>query len=196
MIHHAVGLVANRLNQHLKVRLQSPDDLVAVSTLTDHEGKPAAQVRNRLVLFVTDICEETAARSVQPRRTSGDRMAVTAQPVHLNVFFMTCANFDPQNYLEALKVLSHSVQFFQSNQLLNQQNAPEMPPGLEQLNCEINNLAEDTNSHLWGIHGGRYVPSVHYKMRLITIDSDTLIEEQPLVTGVDTDVIPRAGASN
>ena len=184
MIHHAVGLVASRLNQHLKVRLQSPDDLVVVSTLTDHEGKPAAQVRNRLVLFVTDICEETAARSVALRQTAGGRMAVKAAPVHLNVFFMTCANFDPQNYMEALKVLSHSVQFFQSNQLLTQQNAPEMHAGLEQVNCEINNLAEDTNSHLWGIHGGRYVPSVHYKMRLITIDGDAMQDEVPLVTGI------------
>ena len=42
MIHHAVALISARLNQHLRSRLNSPDDLVAVTNLTDHEGKPAA----------------------------------------------------------------------------------------------------------------------------------------------------------
>ena len=192
MIHHAVGLITSRLNQHLKVRLNSPDDLVAATSLTDHEGKPAASARNRMTLFITDIAEETAARGVRPRSSSGGRMAVSADPVHLNIFFMLCANFDPDNYMEALKVLSHSVQFFQSYPMFDQQNAPEMADGLEQISCEINNLAEDTNSHLWGIHGGRYVPSVHYKMRLVTIDSGAIAREEFVIRKPTGEAVPVA----
>ena len=101
MIHHAVGLISSRLNQHLKVRLNSPDDLVALTSLTDHEGKPAAAARNRLVLFVTDIAEESTARGIRASGSRDGRVAVSPDPVHLNVFFMTCANFDP----DKIKVL-------------------------------------------------------------------------------------------
>ena len=195
MIHHAVGLISSRLNQHLRMRLGSPDDMVAVTSLTDHEGKPAAAARNRLALFLTDIAEETTARGLRPRASSGGRIVVGPDPVHLNVFFMLCANFDPDNYMEALKVLSHAVQFFQANQILDRQSAPEMAEGLDQISCEINNLAEDTNSHLWGVHGGRYVPSVHYKMRLISIDSDSVMREDFVIRTTDSTAAPQAEAA-
>ena len=191
MIHHAVGLISTRLNQHLRSRLNSPDDLVAVTNLTDHEGKPAAAARNKVVIFVTDIAEETTARGIRPRISSGGRVPVNPDPVHLNVFFMLAANFDPDNYMEALKILSASVQFFQGTPIFDPQNAPEMPEGLDQISCEINNLSEDTNSHLWGIHGGRYVPSVHYKMRMIAIDSGMITGEDFAISSPDTGAVAK-----
>ncbi len=170
----------------MKGQLNSPDDLVVVTSLTDHEGKPAASARNRLVLFVTDVARESAARSVRVRSGSGGRIAVSPDPIHLNVYFMLAGNFDPDNYGEALKVLSHSVQFFQSNPVFNHRNAPEMAEGLEQLSCEIHNLSHEVSSHLWGVHGGRYVPSIHFKMRMIAIDSGVMEREDFVVRASET----------
>ena len=67
MIDRAVSLVAARLNAHLRARFGVADDLVAVSGLTDAEGKTPADVRNRLAIFVTGITHDTMARGVPGR---------------------------------------------------------------------------------------------------------------------------------
>lgn len=187
VIDRAVSLVADRLNQHARRRFDISDDIVSATTLSDPEGKPVQGARNRLVLFVTNIAQETAARRARPRAGgAGLRIAVSPEPVHLNVFFMIAANFDAENYGEALKVLSVAAQFLQSNPVLDHVAAPEMDARLAQLTFEIDNLDAQTVGQLWGVHGGRYLPSIHYKMRLVTIDGGWLTREDLAITRPET----------
>jgi hypothetical protein len=79
--------------------------------------------------------------------------------------------------LESLKILSHAIQFFQANPIFDRLNAPEMDRAIEQLSLEIENLAADAASQLWGILGSRYLPSVQYRMRTVTIDAGALTAE-------------------
>jgi hypothetical protein len=178
MIDRAVNLVAQRLNAHLRARFGVADDIVAVSGLSDAEGKTPAGVRNRLALFVTGITHDTMSRGVlgRPPIVAG-RLAVSPAPVHLNVHLMLAGCFDPENYLESLKILSHAIQFFQVNPVFDRITAPEMDRSIEQLSFEIENLDVDATSQLWGILGGRYLPSVQYRMRTVTIDAGALTAE-------------------
>jgi hypothetical protein len=178
MIDRAISLVAGRLNAHLRARFGIADDIVAVSGLTDAEGKTPAGVRNRLALFVTNITHDTMSRGVlgRPPIVAG-RAPVNPMPVHLNVHVMLASSFDPENYLESLKILSHAIQFFQVNPVFDRITAPDMDRAIEQLSFEIENLDTDAASQLWGILGGRYLPSVQYKMRTVTIDAGALTAE-------------------
>jgi hypothetical protein len=191
LIDRAISLVAQRLNQHLRGRFGVADDLVAVTALTDAEGKPATAARNRLVLFVTGIAHDPVARGAggRPMAYAG-RMPLGEAPVHLNVDLMLASNFDADNYLEALKILSNAVQFFQATPVFDRLSAPEMDPGLQQLALEIRNLDTDAAGQLWGIIGGRYVPSVLYRMRTIAIDAGALADEAPLVVGAAASAEP------
>ena len=97
MIDRAISLVAGRLNAHLRARFGIADDIVAVSGLTDAEGKTPAGVRNRLALFVTNITHDTMSRGVlgRPPIVAG-RAPVNPMPVHLNVHVMLASSFDPE----------------------------------------------------------------------------------------------------
>ena len=106
-------------------------------------------------------------------------------PVHLNVHLMLAASFDPENYLESLKILSHAVQYFQANPVFDRLNAPDMDRAIEQLTLEIENLGIDAAAQLWGILGGRYLPSVQYRMRTVTIDAGALSHETLAIRGAD-----------
>ncbi len=97
------------------------------------------------------------------------RVAVSPVPVHLNVHLMLAGCYDPENYLESLKILSHAIQFFQVNPVFDRINAPEMDRAIEQLSLEIENLDTDAISQLWGILGGRYLPSVLYRVGLVIL---------------------------
>jgi hypothetical protein len=182
MIDRAVTLVAQRLNNHLRQRFGVSDDLVAVTSLTDAEGKPAAAARNRLVVFVTNITHDPMARSVAPRPVAiAGRTPVNPAPIHLNVDLMLASSFDAENYLESLKILSHAVQFFQANPVFDRLSAPEMDRSLQQLSLEIHNLDLETSAQLWGTLGGRYLPSIQYRMRTIAIDAGALTAEELVI---------------
>jgi Pvc16 N-terminal domain len=195
MIDRAVNLVAQRLNAHLRARFGVADDIVAVSSLTDAEGKTPAGVRNRLALFVTNITHDTMSRGVVGRAPMiAGRVAVSPVPVHLNVHLMLAGCYDPENYLESLKILSHAIQFFQVNPVFDRLTAPDMDRSLEQLSFEIENLDTDAASQLWGILGGRYLPSVQYRMRTVTIDAGALTAEALVIRAPDSRAAAEAGA--
>ncbi|MEL6679934.1 MAG: DUF4255 domain-containing protein [Pseudomonadota bacterium] len=194
MIDAAVSLLVARLDAHLRQRFSSPDSMVVASALTDGEGKPVAAVRNRLALFLTNISQDTVPRQGRvPHVARGEVGATLQPPVHLNIYFMLAAAFDADNYDEGLKVLSSAVEFFQIMPLLTPASAPEMPGGLGQISVEISNLEMETLSQLWGAFGGRYVPSVHYKLRSVAIDGAGLVEERPLVVEPVHALGPRTG---
>ena len=69
-----------------------------------------------------------------------------------------------------------------------------MDRSIEQLSLEIENLDTDAAAQLWGILGGRYLPSVQYRMRTVTIDAGALSHEALVIRGADTRAAAEARA--
>ena len=67
MIDLTLKLIADRLNAHLSALFSVPEELVAVGPLSDAEGKPTAESRNRLTLFVINIAHDTMPRGAGAR---------------------------------------------------------------------------------------------------------------------------------
>ena len=80
------------------------------------------------------------------------------------------------------------MQFFQVHPVFDRLSAPEMDRAIEQLSLEIENLDADGLSQLWGMLGSRYLPSVLYRMRTVTIDAGALTAETLVIRA------PRAAA--
>ncbi|WP_299507536.1 DUF4255 domain-containing protein [uncultured Roseobacter sp.] len=175
----ALGLVAQRLNSHLAARYGVQDDLVSLSPLTDAEGKPAADARNRLVLFLTNIAQDATPRTGASR---GSVQVIQAQAIHLDIYFMLASAYDAETYAEGLKLISAALTYFQANPVMTPRNTPDMPQGLSQLSLDISNLRVEEMGQMWGNLGGRYVPSVMFKMRSVMIDAGVVSEVVPLIT--------------
>ncbi|MGC9419217.1 MAG: DUF4255 domain-containing protein [Rhodovulum sp.] len=188
MIDRALGLVVARLNAHLSARFRVSDDLVTLSPLADAEGKPAAEVRNRLALFLINIAHDATPR--RPLAPAGGGVERT-HPIHLDIYFMLASGHDPDTYGEGLKLMSAALMFFQANPVMTPQTTPEMPEGLSQLSVEISNLRVEELGQLWGNLGGRYVPSVMFKMRSVMIDSAAVTRIVPLIRKPGADSAPR-----
>ena len=186
MIDQALGVVAERLKGHLAARYKMPD-LVKLSPLTDVEGRPAKDAREGLVMFLTNIARDTTPRP--PPIRSGAQIQ-HAQPLHLDVYFMVASAYEPELYQEGLKLLSAVLMYFQTYPVMTRVNAPEMPAGLEQLSIEISNLRVEEMGQMWGNLGGRYVPSVMFKMRSVMIDSGAMTDVVPLITMPGAQVQP------
>lgn len=181
MIDAAIGQVANALNSALQRAFRLSEELVVVSSLYEPDGSLAANVNNKLALFLVNIERDTMpgqrARSVAP----AGRQAQLPAPVSLNLLVMFAASFSAANYAEALKFVASTIAFFQTSPVLHHQNTPDLDPRIDRLALDIENLGTGDLSNLWGICGGRYLPSVLYRMRLITFDAGQLDAQLPVV---------------
>ena len=188
MIAAAIGQIAKELNAALRRQFGDGEDLVVVSALVGSDGAVAPQAVDKLAVFLVNIERETVAgrssRWTGTGSTGGDRVAISAAPVNLNLLVMFAANFNGSNYPEALKLISHTLAFFQGRPVLNHHNTPELASDIERLVLEIEDLNATDLSNLWGVLGGRYLPSVLYRVRLITVDSGTLADQAPRISRV------------
>ncbi|MEO9651745.1 MAG: DUF4255 domain-containing protein [Roseobacter sp.] len=180
MIDQTLKLISTRLNAHLCAVFSVSDDFVSIGPLSDAEGKPTAEARNRLTMFLTNIAQDSVPRSSVSRGALADGKT---PPFHLDIYFMLASGHDPEIYGEGLKLISAALMFFQANPVMNPRTTPEMPAGLSQLSIEIANLKVEEIGQLWGNLGGRYVPSVMFKIRSVMIDADALTSITPLVRG-------------
>ncbi len=183
MIYAAVSQVASELNQYLKRTFDRSEDMVVMSNLVEQDGTVAAHIENKIVVFLTNIEKEKLPNVFpQTRPVTGERSMLGSAPLHLNLSIMFAAYFAGSNYPEALKSISTTVRFFQMNPLFDHQNTPDLDRDIERLSLEIENLDIQQLSNLWGILSTRYLPSIMYKVRMVTIDANAVKAEVPNIT--------------
>lgn len=161
---------------------------MVLSPLTDAEGKPAEAARDRLAMFLTNIVHDTVPRG--PKRIGAGQVNQNP-PLHLDIYFMLASGHDPKVYGEGLKMISAALTFLQAYPVMTPQNTPDMPAGLTQLSIEIGNLRVEELGQLWGNLGGRYAPSVLFKMRSVMIDAGAISAVVPRVSDPSSGTVPR-----
>jgi len=182
MIYASLNHLVNGLNQHLRRVHGMGEDMAVLSPLVGIDGAPAARAEGRLSLSLVNVERETAAHQRKDGVTSlGSVRGTSAPPLHLNLHVLLAANPGGGNYGDFLRHLSSGIGFFQRHPLFDRGNSPDMDPRLEQLVLEPENLRISELSNLWGILGGKYLPSMLYKVRMVTFASD---DPMALVPGI------------
>ncbi|MDY0973396.1 DUF4255 domain-containing protein [Massilia sp. CFBP9012] len=166
MIDRAISQIAAQLNEYLRGLLGTSEDIVVVSNLLGPDGSPAPNVNNRVILFLTSIEKDT----VSQRPPEGRGMAFAgSQPLFLNIYLMVAANFTGANYPESLKFLSLVIGFFHRQPVIDHANSPDLDQRISKLVLDIENTSPQAMSNIWGVLGGRYLPSVLYRVRMVAV---------------------------
>jgi len=190
----ALRLLANELDQGLRRFAVAAEQLVVVSDLVDSSGSAVADALGHVVVSLVGIeREDVMFRAPQGFDAGQDRLGVRQPPVHVSLLVMIAANFSGTHYDEALKLISASIAFFQGKPLFTKANTPDLDPVFEQLSIEIQNLDLTSQSNLWGILGGRYVPSVLYRVRLLAIDAGQLASQERRIEETRVATVAEAG---
>ncbi|GGC76774.1 DUF4255 domain-containing protein [Undibacterium terreum] len=183
MISAALSHLASQLNQQFKNNFQLIEDVVVVSNLVELDGSVAPGANNKLVLTLVNIEKDTMPFRPDPMTRSRDqRQLQYSAPLYLNLYLMMSANFGAGNYAESLKYISHAIGFFQQRPVFDQQNSPGLDARIEKLILDIENLGIPDLNNLWSLLGGRYLPSMFYKLRMITVDAAAITGQLPVVT--------------
>jgi len=182
MINLALQTLAAQLNQHFRRIYDLTEDMVVVSNLMEMDGSVTPNINNRLVVYLTNIEKDSVSARTLNAQEPGERTMQRSAALSFNLFVMMTANFSGNNYAEALKFLSGTISYFQRHPVFTRQSAPDMDSRIEKLVLDIENLSIQDMSNLWGSLGGKYMPSILYRIRMVTFDADEVTGRQPIVT--------------
>jgi len=182
MIYAAVSHISKQLNQFFKRSFDLSEDVVVLSNMMDLGASLAPNIDNKLLVFLVNIEKETVSQR-QANPGSSERSASSYPPVFLNMYVMIAANFSGSNYPEALKFISNTVSYFQRQPVFDHQQSPELDKRINKLTLDIENLNIQDLSSLWGVLSGKYLPSVLYKVRMVSFDSGDITSHVTPVKG-------------
>lgn len=189
MIDTSITVIADRLNQYLKNTFDLAEDVVVVSNILEQDGSLAAHIDNKVVVFLVNIEKDSSVGYQSNARTAGAiRSPSGYPPLRLNLYLMIAASFGGKNYPESLKFISQAISFFQRSPVFDHQTAPELDKRVTKLVLDIENISFRDLSSLWGVLSGKYLPSVLYKMRMLTFDAGDIKRAVPSIRDADGSV--------
>lgn len=99
-------------------------------------------------------------------------------PVEIDLLVLFIAH--NRDYETSLRDLSDVIGFFQANPVFDKEKYPLINASVnnpesktwqlvERLSFSLNNMSYDQQNNLWGMIGAKYMPSVVYRIRMLTI---------------------------
>ena len=188
MLDRTLVFLLDQINGYLGTRYPSNEPHAVLASLANLDGTVPTNIENKLVVTLVNLEREATAAGTGPQlRPENGGFARLSPSLNLNLYLLMSASFG-SNYQEALKLLSAVLGYFQGKPVFTTQNANGFPRGLEKLTLEMVNLDIQSLNHLWGNLGGKYLPSVLYKTRMLTVQEGWVLEQVPSITGTDTTV--------
>lgn len=179
MIHTSLSFITNELNDYLKMRTGSPavDRVFLTSVATEGGGVviPDKSVGVSLINIEEDRVYKDQKTTIINEQGNVEHLN---PEIKLNLYILISANFqnNDQNdssddYVEGLKQLSFIISFFQAKNVFTPENSPSLAsydPNLKKLVVELYSYSFEQLYNFWSVVGTKYLPSVLYKVRMIT----------------------------
>jgi hypothetical protein len=144
-----------------------------VSGTTNNHGSNAD-----IIITLINIEEDRISREPKNYVSRNNSILFKNPPVHLNLVLLFTAVRHEGGYGLGLLDVQQVIQFFQAKYVFNHFNTPDLDPGIEKLVLEMVSYNMEQLQQLWSMLGGKYHPSVTYRMRMITVDS---VSEQAIL---------------
>ena len=181
MIKQAIEFILELMN--LYITPASSDDAVVpgnIALLDAYNDASADLLTNKVVASVINIQQEATLRNLPRKKPgvsdSGDPVAIAqSPPIYLNLYLLFSAN--NTKYEDALFYISEVISFFQIEPSFRPNAFPALVPKypdlqrIEMMTAELYSTTFEELNQIWGVLGGKYVPSALYKLRLIPIQA-------------------------
>ena len=200
MVRTALEFIQEELDAYMVER--DPDNYSAgniseVVSLIHPDGSPGFNDTNHIAIVLAGIEEEQIDSKYLRHRPAENNQLVELQPpviLNLNVLFVAHKTF----YLSALRDISNVIGFFQENPVFDQAHYPNLNARVtdplnkswqlvDRLTMRLHNLTFEQQNNLWASLGTKQMPSVVYKMRLLTIFSTRSKQNAVPITAISGD---------
>ncbi|MEM9835017.1 MAG: DUF4255 domain-containing protein [Bacteroidota bacterium] len=156
------------------------DDQVVIGNIALRTGDetPTPAIDDRIVITLVKTEEEFSLKN-QPnhrRHPVTGNLEMVNPPIFLNLYLLITPNVD--DYGTALTFLSRVISYFQYKRVFDENNLEDIPVGsdfttpLQHYHFSLQMLSPSFEqlNHLWGVAGGKMLPSVLYKLQIQRIE--------------------------
>jgi len=145
----------------------------------------ADPIANRAIISLVNIEEDRVAKQQENYSKTEFGIAYKNPPLYLNVYMLISVNRN--NYAQSLTWLGHILQFFQFQNVFTPITHPSLDSRILKLIVELYSLNFEQVNHLWSTLGGKYLPSVLYKIRQVSLDEDLTVSESGFIKEIQID---------
>ena len=184
MIHNLLPIVGAELNDYLKTKFDISEDRLVLSNLINQDGTVAVDESNKVVCSLLNIQEETTLKASSGTYYSGGSYLSGGANLHVNLTVMFSAYFSGKNYVEALKFLSGVIYFFQSKPVFESSNTPGLTSNIDKACFDLITLSYDELNSIFSMTGAKYMPTVVYRVRMLTFSSEQVMDTVPSLSGI------------
>ncbi|TSE10400.1 MULTISPECIES: DUF4255 domain-containing protein [Aquimarina] len=206
MIRTILQLLVNQLTSYiLQVNedIEEPPVVLGNIGLSNALGGSESYMQDKIVLSLVNLIEETTMKNSSPYRSASFQPEVENPPIFVNLFLLFTSNFtSPQGagsssqipYNNGITLLSTVIEFFQSQNIFTAQNSPAMDiiqnPSLQDIRIAVDlyPLTFEQVNHLWGSLGGKQMPFVMYKARVLPLKREKITARGGLIQDVQTKI--------
>ncbi len=193
MIEEALKALRDELEGYLDLvnsTATPPEGFIVLSNVAKQDGSWAIP-DDRIGMSLINIEEERVFKEQRfnYRNDAGDIEQYNPE-IKLNLYVLFCANYvntstTDMNYKEGLKQISNIIAFFQGKNVFTNANTPLMDAKLKQLIVELYSYTFEQQYNFWSILGAKYLPSVLYRVRLVTFQEKRLLNQNAPITTLD-----------
>jgi hypothetical protein len=176
MLATALNFIKNTLNQHIK-KPGLPENLVEignVALIDAYSTSASNNLTNKVIISLINVEEERTLKNapqIAARQNSDGTTATKSSPIYINLYLVFGAN--NTDYGVSLEYLSKIISFFHTYKVFEGQAHQDLgEAGIEKMIFDLCTMRFEELNQVWGILGGKYVPSVIYKVRLFAIQQE------------------------
>lgn len=172
MIARIAGHIVSELNDYFSLLSPVSTEHVAADSLFDLEGGANSKIKNKLTFSLVNIEQDRTYHSLNIQKKDGEGKNQIIKPeVMVNVYFLMISNFS--DYEESLKAISRVIAFFQHRNSFDiPKEASPSSTATSHVIFEMVSMSFEQQNHLWGMLGGKYMPSVMYKAGIVDIQDE------------------------
>ena len=197
MIREAMTFLTDEVNNYITLRAGAPinGSWIVLSNVAKQSGDWAIP-NNNLGMSLINIEEERVFKDQQTafRNVNGDIEHYNPE-IKLNLYVLISANFtsgdtDGTNteYEEGLKQLSYVISMFQGKNVFTTDNSPGLDASIRKLVVELYSYSFEQQYNFWTVIGAKYLPSVLYRVRMLTFQEKRILDQQTPITAIDIEM--------
>lgn len=176
MMHLTLKFLTDEINQYVALKGLIINDvklqMAAASQIFDTTDTGANSPLDKPIISLVNLEEDRIGRQQEPYTKTLSGVEYRQPPVKLNLYVLFVMNM--KDHEKALRWLAAIIQFFQHQPVFTSLSHPALDPAIGQLNAEMMSLSFEQNNQLWSTLGGKYMPSVLYKIRQVTVDEGAI----------------------
>lgn len=176
MVDVVLTVLKEKLNEYFKNVVGTTESNI-IDFISTNNNDPVSFTNDKITPFLINISEDRKFRNAdQYAGVIRNGIKTQANPeirIELLVLFVSKFN----KYDQALKFLSHVIKFFQVNRIFDPLNSPQLSDeNIEKLIVELISLPLEEQNQVWHSLNTSYLPSVLYKVRLLSFIDDQSME--------------------